>query len=96
MTQQQLDEKFADHPKKEFKERDLVLYYDKAKAMQHHTKLESKWKGPYRVEKVLQKGAYKLSLDGQPLKTTVNGNLLKLFHSRSAWMPIIVVEQQNL
>ena len=42
LAQQQLDEKFAEHLKKEFKEGDLVLYYDKAKAMQHHTKLEPK------------------------------------------------------
>jgi hypothetical protein len=90
-VQQQLDEKFAGQPQTKFKIGDLVWYYDKAKAMRHDTKLEPKWKGPYQVVAVLDKGAYKLSCDGKELKTTANGNLLKKYHGRSNWEPVVLL-----
>ena len=68
-----------------------MLYFDKAAAGRHDTKLENKWKGPYQISHVLDKGAYKISIDGKELKTTVNGNLLKRFHSRSTWEPVILI-----
>ena len=74
-----------------FKIGDLVLVYDKAKAAQHHRKLENKWKGPYEITAVLGKGAYRVMIDGKQLNTTYNEDLLKLFHSRTRWEPQIVV-----
>ena len=59
--------------------------------MRHDTKLEPKWKGPYQVVAVLGKGAYKLSCDEKELKTTANGNLLKKYHGRSNWEPIVLL-----
>jgi hypothetical protein len=74
-----------------FKKGELVLYYDKAKAGRHDAKLEYKWKGPYQISKVLDKGAYRLSVDGKELGTTVNENLLKSFYGKSSWIPVIIV-----
>jgi hypothetical protein len=89
-AQKQIDEKFQGKVT-QFQKGDLVLYYDKAKAMRHDTKLENKWQGPYVVEEALDKGAYKLSIDGKMMKTTINGNLLKPFYGRSAWEPIVQI-----
>ena len=89
-VQHQLDEKFH-KDETTFKKGDLVWYYDKAKALHHDTKLEPKWKGPYQVVAALDKGAYKLMCDGVEMKTTVNGNLLKRYHRRSSWEPLVVV-----
>jgi len=81
------------HKGRQFQKGDLVWYYDKAKAMRHDTKLEPKWKGPYEVVAVLNKGAYKLSIDGKQLNTTVNGNLLKPYYGRSHWEPVVVINR---
>ena len=89
-AQQIIDKKFQKEETK-FQKGDLVWYYDKAKALRHDTKLEPKWKGPYQVVAALDKGAYKLMCDGVELKTTVNGNLLKRYHGRSSWQPVVVV-----
>ena len=59
--------------------------------MRHDTKFQPKWKEPYQISAVLDKGAYRLTLDGKELKLTVNGNLLKPYHDRSTWEPIIIV-----
>ena len=74
-----------------FHKGELVLYFDKAKAGRHDVKFEPKWKGPYHVVEQLQKGAYKLALDGVPIKGTVNGNLLKKYKTREAWEPVILI-----
>ncbi|GET57239.1 putative integrase core domain protein [Rhizophagus irregularis DAOM 181602=DAOM 197198] len=71
---------------------DKVLYYDAAKEKQWTGKLNPKWKGPYYIHQVGEKGAYKLrTIDGKVLQTPVNGSLLKLYHDRQNWEPIIVV-----
>jgi hypothetical protein len=71
---------------------DKVLYYDAAKEKQWTGKLEQKWKGPYYIHQVGEKGSYKLrTIDGKVLKTSVNGSLLKLYHDRQNWEPLIVV-----
>ncbi|GET57624.1 putative integrase core domain protein [Rhizophagus irregularis DAOM 181602=DAOM 197198] len=71
---------------------DKVLYYDAAKEKQWTGKLNPKWKGPYYIHQVGEKGAYKLrTIDGKVLRTPVNGSLLKLYHDRQNWEPIIVV-----
>jgi hypothetical protein len=89
-AQDKLNQAFGSH-KQIFAKGDLVLYFDKAAAGRHDTKLENKWKGPYQISHVLDKGAYRISIDGKELKTTVNGNLLKRFHSRSTWEPVILI-----
>src|SRR5687768_1601195 len=72
-----------------FKIGELVLYKDMVGAGRHDTKLEDKWKGPYQITAVLNKGAYKIALDGKELRSTVNRNLLKPFYGRSTWEPVI-------
>ena len=71
---------------------DQILYYDKAKVMQHHTKLEPKWKGPYTIYAKLPKGAYRIADHVGVLKSHVNGDLLKKYHSRETWEPIIAID----
>ena len=92
-AQEKLDKSFEEDRQKLFKKGDLVLYFDKAKANRFDAKLEPKWKGPYEICQVLDKGAYRLSIDGVAIKNTVNGNLLKPFYGRSTWEPIVIVDQ---
>jgi len=75
----------------EFQKGELVWYFDKPVAMKHDIKFQSKWKGPYQISAILDKGAYRLILDGKELRSTVNGNLLKPYHDRSIWELIIIV-----
>jgi len=63
---------------------DLIFYYDKAKVMQHHTKLQPRWKGPYTITAILPKGAYRIADETGILCTSVNGDLLKPYHSRQS------------
>ncbi len=75
----------------EFQKEDLVWYFDKPAAMWHDTKLQPKWKDSYQISAVLDKGVYRLILDEKELRSTVNGNLLKMYYDRSAWKLIIIV-----
>ena len=59
--------------------------------MRYDKKFQPKWKGPYQISAVLDKGVYRLTLDGKELRSTVNENLLKLYHNRSTWKPIVIV-----
>jgi hypothetical protein len=71
---------------------DKVLYYDAAKEKQWTGKLNPKWKGPYYIHQIGEKGSYKIrTIEGKVLKTAVNGSLLKLYHDRQNWEPMIVV-----
>ncbi len=90
-SQAELDRKFEGMKIQEFQKGDLVWYFDKPAAMRHDTKFQPKWKGPYQISAVLDKGAYRLTLDGKELKLTVNGNLLKLYHNRSIWELIVIM-----
>ena len=90
-AQKKIEEKFQ-KKKIQFQKGDLVLYFKKAEAMCHDTKLENKWKGSYTITQVLDKGAYKISIDGQELPKTVNGNLLKKYHNREYYEPIVIIE----
>jgi len=74
-----------------FQQRDLVLYFDKILAARHDIKFVNKWKEPYEISHVLDKGAYKLTIDGNLIKGTVNGNLLKKYYIRDTWEPVIVI-----
>ena len=40
---------------------------------------------------MLDKGTYRLTLDGNPIKGTVNGNLLKKYYTRDTWKSVIVI-----
>ena len=86
-----MDKKFEEMKIQEFQKEDLVWYFDKPAAMRHDTKFQLKWKGSYQISAVLDKEAYRLTLDGKELRSTVNGNLLKPYHDRSTWEPIIIV-----
>ncbi len=65
-----------------FQKGDLVLYFDKALATRYDIKFVNKWKGSYEISHVLDKGTYKLTIDGNPIKGIVNGNLLKKYYTR--------------
>ncbi len=78
-----MNRKFEEKPQRNFQKGELVWYFDKVAAMRHDTKFQPKWKEPYQITAVLNKGAYRLSIDGKELKATINGNLLKLYHDRS-------------
>src|SRR6266508_2887197 len=89
-AQAKLEETFNKKEVK-FQKGDLVLYFDKALAARHDVKFVNKWKGPYEISHVLDKGAYKLTIDGNSIKGTVNGNLLKKYYTRDTWEPVIVI-----
>jgi len=64
----------------DFKENDLVLR--KAHAAELEDKLSPKWVGPFRVQKVLLGGAYKLeTLDGTTIPRTWNAANLRFYFS---------------
>ena len=78
--------------KQKFKIGDKVLYYNAAKEKQWSGKLEEKWKGPYYIHEILIHGSYKIKdTIGRILKTPVNGELLKEYHSRENFEPLVVV-----
>jgi len=74
-----------------FQKGNLVLYFDKALAAQHDVKFVNKWKGPYKISHVFDKGAYKLTIDSNLIKETVNRNLLKKYYTRDTWKPVIII-----
>jgi Integrase core domain. len=90
-AQRKLAENYHVKAPKQFYVGEKVLYFDKAKAMQHHTKLEPKWKGPYSIYAILPKGAYRIADHTGVLRSHVNGDLLKKYHSRESWEPIVVI-----
>src|ERR1043165_4729500 len=94
-AQRKIEEKFQEKGI-QFQKGDLVLYFKKAEAMRHDTKLENKWKGPYTVTQVLDKGAYKISIDGRELPKTVNSNLLKKYHNREHYEPVVIIEEEDI
>ncbi len=89
-AQAKLEETFNKKEVK-FQKGDLVLYFDKALAAWHDVKFVNKWKGPYEISHILDKGIYKLTIDGNPIKGTVNENLLKKYYTRDTWEPVIVI-----
>ena len=66
-AQAKLKETFKEKEVK-FQKDDLVLYFDKVLAAQHDVKFINKWKEPYEISHVLDKGVYKLTIDGNPIK----------------------------
>ncbi|XP_072073832.1 uncharacterized protein [Arachis hypogaea] len=66
-----------------FSEGDLVLRkVEDIRKPQAHGKLGANWEGPFRVQKVVGKGAYKLQrLDGAILPNTWNIASLKMYYS---------------
>ena len=58
----------------------------------HHDKFGEKWKGPYYIHNVFDKGTYKLrSMEGKVLKNPYNGDHLKLYIEKPALEPIIII-----
>lgn len=75
-----------------FKVGQKVLYYDAAKDKQWSGKLNPKWKGPYWIHEVLIHGSYRLrDIDDRVLAKPVNGDLLKLYHDKYSWEPIVLI-----
>jgi len=68
----------------QLKEGDLVLLYDSALQKNRNTKLNDRWRGPFRiVEKPENSTFYRLEeLDGTPLSGTTAGDRVKKFYSR--------------
>ena len=63
---------------------DKVLLKDAAKEKQWTGKLQPKWKGPYIINEVIGKGAYKLrNKEGRILKAPYNVKLLKKYYDRN-------------
>ena len=91
MNQRKIVQAFGHDTKNLFEVNDLVLLYDKAKDTSHSNKLAEKWKGPYRITKVLPKGAYRIADNNGPIKNPFNGNLMKLYKGRLDWQPIVLV-----
>ena len=89
-VQAKLEETF-NKKKVKFQKGDLVLYFDKALAARHDVKFVNKWKGSYEISHMLDKGAYKLTINGKLIKRTVNRNLLKKYYTRNTWEPVIVI-----
>ena len=78
--------------KQNFKIGDKVLYCNAAKEKQWSGKLDEKWKGPYYIHTVLINGSYKIKeINGKVLKTPVNGEWLKIYHSRESFEPMVVI-----
>ena len=90
-AQQKIEEKFQNKGTK-FRKGKLVLYFKKAETLCYDIKLEPKWKGPYQITQVLDKGAYKIALDRKELPKTVNGNLLKKYYRRSHYESVIIIK----
>ena len=67
----------------------LVLYFNKALAARHDIKFVNKWKEPYQISHVFDKGTYKLIIDDNLIKGIVNGNLLKEYYIRDTWKLVI-------
>ena len=83
--QQLQKERFDQKQKKfiQFNEGDLVLYYKAFMDNRHTGKFEPKWKGPFIIHHVIGNGAYKLkNMEGQIIKTPVNGSYLKIYNQR--------------
>src|SRR2546423_7386073 len=71
---------------------DKVLYYNAAKEKQWSGKLDEKWKGPYYIHEKLLNGSYKIKeTNGKILKTPVNGELLKKYNIREAFITYVLV-----
>jgi len=89
-AQAKLEETFNKKEVK-FQKGDLVLYFDKALAVRHDVKFVNKWKELYEISHVFDKGAYKLTIDGNLIKGTVNENLLKKYYIRDTWKSVIII-----
>ncbi len=82
-SQAKLDRKFKKMKIQEFQKGDLVWYFDKPAIIRHDTKFQPKWKDPYQISAVLDKDIYRLTINGKKLRSTINDNLLKLYHDKS-------------
>ncbi len=84
-------EKIFNKKEVKFQKGDLVLYFDKALTTRHDVKFVNKWKGSYEISHVLDKDIYKLTIDGNLIKGTVNRNLLKKYYTKDTWESVIVI-----
>ena len=57
--------------------------------MCHDKKLEPKWKGPYQITQVLDKGAYKIAFDEKELPKNSKWKSTK---ERSHYEPVIIIK----
>src|SRR4051812_42873164 len=90
--QKQRHDKKVD-PTRKYRIGDKVLMYDAARDKHFTGKLKPKWKGPYYIHNVLRNGAYKLrTMEGKVLAAPINILLLKKYHDRQGWEPLIEIQ----
>jgi hypothetical protein len=70
---------------------DKVWLYDSRLDKQWSRKLDPKWKGPFTVEKRLDKGSYVLSNDFGQMPEPIHSDRLKLHRNRESWEPQILI-----
>ena len=59
----------------------------------HHEKFGEKWKGPFYIHNVFDKGTYKLhTLDGKVLKNPYNSDHLKPYVEFNKLEPVIIID----
>ena len=74
----------------EFKEGDKVLLYDSKQDKQWSGKLDTKWKGPFLIEKRLSKGSYILNNQfGKQIREPIHSDRLKMYKDKTLWEPLI-------
>jgi hypothetical protein len=70
---------------------DQVLMHDSRLDKQWSGKLEPKWKGPFKIHKILDKGSYILENKFGIMKLPVHSDRLRPYHDKQKWEPIIVI-----
>ena len=72
---------------------DKIMVHRTSLQNRYDVKFEPKWKGPYIIHQVLDKGAYKIKiLEGKILKHEAHGNHLKKFHEKPSLIPMVIIE----
>ena len=74
-----------------YKKGDKVLLYDSRIDKQWSRKLDQRWKGPFTVEKRLDKGSYILSNNFGQMPEPIHSDRLKSHRNRESWEPQIII-----
>ncbi|CAH1768949.1 297_t:CDS:1, partial [Entrophospora sp. SA101] len=79
---------------KQYQIGEQVLLRESAHENVHGDKFREKWLGPYLIHQVWKSGSYKLrEIESQRiLRTPINGDRLKKYWARPAWVPEILIE----
>nr|CAG8612716.1 8966_t:CDS:1 [Entrophospora candida] len=79
---------------KQYQIGEQVLLRESAHENVHGDKFREKWSGPYLIHQVWKSGSYKLrEIESQRiLRTPINGDRLKKYWARPAWVPEVLIE----